>query len=667
MKNKFLIFGGTTEGRVIAEILTKAGIPHSVSVATEYGEEIERLDGEENLIVGRKTSAEMAECIKQEAFTHVIDATHPFAALVSAEIKAACQSAGVPYLRLLRSMAEHGDASENCMYVEDIEAAAKEISKTKGAKLFLTGSKDLAHLTSLLPDVSTVFARVLPNEDSLQKCRQAGLSGRQIIAMQGPFSKEMNCALIKEIDAKVILTKESGPNGGFDEKLEAAKECNIKAVVIRSPENNRTGSDVYTMDSLAFEISRITGKDLTNAPKEIVLAGIGPGDERFFTQELKNALKSADIIFGAGSVLDRLKENANVDVPCIDSYNPLEILDYLKSNAKYKKPLIVFSGDISLCSGAKASSAAFSKAHYSVRKISGISSIAYFAAKLDLALEETKVISSHGRDGNVIGNVLENEKLIVLPSSCRQAQEICKKLPKTAKAFAGYELGTSSERLFEISSKMGIDESLKGKCLLYIENPKAAKRPVNLGLSDDDLIRGDVPMSKEEVRALSIRKLSLSRNSVLYDIGAGTGSVSIEAALLDPSINVYSVEKEAKAVELLQKNKEKYHAENIHIIEGKAPEALDGLPFPTHVFIGGSSGGLKQIIRTVEGRNNKARIVINCVTLDTLSEIMSIIKELDIKTPDIFQLQASRYEKKGNYLMPKAMNPVYIVTFDLNG
>ena len=661
-----LIFGGTTEGRELASALLRADVSHVVSVATDYGKEIENSCGEDNVIVGRKDADEMAKLISDEGFTVCVDATHPFATLVSDEIKKACEKTGIEYLRLRR---DTGSGENYSMLTEcaSIEEAADELEKTEGKILLLTGSKDLKAIVSRIGDVSRVYARVLPNLDSITKCEEAGLKGKQIIAMQGPFSADMNVALIKEIGASVILTKESGATGGLDEKLLAAKECGIKAVMIKSPES-------LSQVSEGFGLKEILDKLGVKEKKLITLAGIGPGEARYYTKELDEALKKADVIFGAKSILERLNKSGLRAL-----FEPLylgkDILKFLEER-NYRNPLALFSGDISLCSGAKSAAITFENAGYEVHKISGISSIALLANRLGLGLEDCDVVSAHGRDCNVLGYALCSKKLIVLPSSCAHAGQIAEAVLKAAelrgaagdeiRIVIGYELGTDDERVFEVTEKelgnniFSADE--KGKCLLFMENKNAGDMPVIKGIRDDEFIRGKTPMTKEEIRAISVRKLSLSSDSVLYDVGAGTGSVSVETALLHPDIKVYAIERNDEAFELIKANKEKFSADNITIVKGEAPAALEELPTPTHAFIGGSGGNLKAIIELLKKKNESIQIVINCITLETLTEALSIVKEGNYGEPDIVQLSASRYRKVGDYHMPDAINPVYVVT-----
>ena len=695
VKCNFLIFGGTTEGRLLAERLSEMGVPHAVSVATKYGEEIEQNEGERNLLVGRMTSEEMADCIREGAYTHVVDATHPFAVDASAHIASACKIANVPCYRLSRdTKAASGTSSTDrntlapetkssaSIYVGGLNEAAAKINETDGKVLLLTGSKDLSALTSLIADPSRVFARVLPNEESLIKCREAGLSGRQIIAMQGPFSKEMNVALIRQTGATTILTKETGRVGGLTEKLEAACECGAAAIVIRNPERESVpGGQSWDLAGILEMISSLTGAGIV---KQNTLAGAGPGGDRFCTKELDAALRKADIVFGAASVVGRLPAHVRTRVRTEEMYRAEEILKFLEENPAYRSPAVVFSGDISLCSGAKKATDRFESAGYNVKKISGISSVSLFSNRLGIALEETAVVSSHGRNCNVAGYAMRNEKTIALTSGSRDAAAICESLPTYVRVTAGCDLGMESERIFEVPAgcvgdadgaeqasaaahgpASAADCAFTSRTLLYIENPTAAALPVYPGLADDDFIRGEVPMTKEEIRAFSLRKLRLHRNAVLYDIGAGTGSVSIEAALIHPDIEVYSIERSPKALELLRLNREKFHAGNVHIIEGAAPEAIKDIPSPTHVFVGGSGGGMKRIIERVMELNDRARIVINCVTPETLSDVMTAARDLQLPDSEIVQVSAARFKRAGSYHLPQTVNPVYIISISL--
>ncbi len=673
MKDKVLIFGGTTEGRILSDQLRKAKVPHVVSVATEYGLQILKDSGEDSIIQGRKGAVQIAELIKGEGYTLVVDATHPFATLASCEIRKACEVTGTDYMRLCRDTGSDLDPDDSIVYVNDLDEAISELNKTDGNILLLTGSRDLQKITSGLNDISRVYVRVLPDTESLKKCELAGLKGRQIIAMQGPFSTQMNEALFRETGAKIILTKESGKAGGFDEKLEAAGNCGIKAVVLKSPEIQVSNGKSYTLYEI---LARLTGEGRSG----ITLAGIGPGNPDLFTKELENALRSADVIFGAASVIDAIELAEIIDVPKVPMYKGEDILGYLNEHPQYAHPIALYSGDVSLCSGARKAAQIFDAAGYSIRIISGISSVNLFAKVLGIGLEDVKILSAHGRKCNVKGRVSRNENCIILPSNTQHAEEICSSLAAVAdRIIIGYELGNSEEKIFSYLPENGCKEEkpaegdrsfqekkalskLPGRCLIYAHNSNARNFKPAAGLRDEEIIRGSAPMTKEEIRALSMRKLALTGDAVFYDIGAGTGSVSLEAAILSPDIQVFSIEKNSDALELLKRNKEHFAVDNMEIVSGSAPDALKELPAPTHVFIGGSGGNLKDILLAVYEKNELAKIVINAVTAETFKEAMDFLEEEKDMSCDLIQVFVSRYKEVGSYHMADAINPVYIIT-----
>lgn len=169
-------------------------------------------------------------------------------------------------------------------------------------------------------------------------------------------------------------------------------------------------------------------------------------------------------------------------------------------------------------------------------------------------------------------------------------------------------------------------------------------------------------MTKEEVRTVSLSKLRLTEDAVCYDIGAGTGSVSIEMALRAAQGRVYAIEKKEEAVDLLKANRQKFAADNLEILQETAPAGLEALPAPTHAFIGGSSGNLREILKVLTDKNPKVRIVINCITLETITEALEAVRELGFEETEIVQLSAARAKELGRYHMMMGENPIYIIT-----
>lgn len=223
---KILLFGGTAEGRSLTEWLLARGIPFTVCVATEYGETL--LPEGVDVRTGRLDRDGMERLMP--GYTLAVDATHPYAAAVTENIRAAAEKTGVPLLRLLRG----SNREPGCLTVPDMESAARELENIPGNVLLTTGSKELDRFTS--PELlARCYPRVLPMLDSLQRCLVLGFPPAHIVCMQGPFSWELNVAMLRQFDIKAMVTKDTGDYGGFREKLEAARETGCALLVVERP------------------------------------------------------------------------------------------------------------------------------------------------------------------------------------------------------------------------------------------------------------------------------------------------------------------------------------------------------------------------------------------------------------------------------------------------
>lgn len=235
---KVLLFGGTSEGRALALWLAERKIEHLVCVATEYGGEL--LPECVNARVGRLSEDEMVYIMQD--YDCVIDATHPYAKVVTETIIKASVRAEITRLRLLRS----GETTGQWIEAEDTTVAAEMLETMSGNILLTTGSKELHFYKNL---ASRAYPRVLPVMESLQKCIDCGFSPKQIICMQGPFTKEMNEATMRQFDIKIMVTKITGDVGGFAEKIDAAKNCGCEVLVISRP-----------LDETGFSLEEICAK-----------------------------------------------------------------------------------------------------------------------------------------------------------------------------------------------------------------------------------------------------------------------------------------------------------------------------------------------------------------------------------------------------------------------
>ena len=204
-------------------------------------------------------------------------------------------------------------------------------------------------------------------------------------------------------------------------------------------------------------------------------------------------------------------------------------------------------------------------------------------------------------------------------------------------------------------------EDFEGLCAVLVENPSYCKA-AGMHLKDEEFLRGKVPMTKSEVRSVSVAELELTEDAIVYDIGAGTGSVSIEIARAGEQIRVYAIEKNLEGVKLIDQNRKKFRTDGVRIIEGLAPHALEELETPTHAFVGGSSGNLREIVQLLQRKNPDVRIVINAISLETVSEVMGLVEEGILPDAEILQVSAARSKVLGRYHMMMGQNPVYIIS-----
>ena len=245
--DKILLFGGTGEGRALAEWMLAERIPCTVCVATEYGETLLPAGAEAH--VGRMDRDEMA-ALMGRGYALVVDATHPYAVEVTENIKAAAEAAGLPRLRLVRQ----SGGGDGCLRAADMAGAAALLRELPGNVLLTTGSKELHHFA--VPGLAErCYPRVLPMLDSLERCLTLGFPPRNIICMQGPFSKELNVALLRQYRIKTLVTKDTGGYGGFREKAEAAQEAGCALLVVERP----GAEDGLTLEQIQAEIARRTG------------------------------------------------------------------------------------------------------------------------------------------------------------------------------------------------------------------------------------------------------------------------------------------------------------------------------------------------------------------------------------------------------------------------
>ena len=656
--SKICIFGGTTEGRKLAEFLSGQPCDVMVCVATDYGQTL--LPEAEHVSVSarRLPVGEIVSLLTEHRFDLVIDATHPYAQSITKSIARACRETETLRWRLLRSAS---GVSPEHTYVETVSDAAAFLSETEGNILLTTGSKELAGFSQLPGFSERVWARVLPLQSSLDACAQAGLPASHIFAMQGPFSEAMNAAMLRTIGAQYLVTKDGGAPGGFEEKESAAKSAGARLVVIGRPPEEEGLSLSKTISALCTRFGF--------APNpEVFIAGIGPGSEALQTQEVRAAIRRADCLIGARRMLDAV---AGPQQLAIDAIAPETIASHIAQHPECGTFCVVMSGDTGFYSGTKKLLPLLKACR--VQVLPGLSSMSYLCARLGVNYEDAVPVSLHGRDFDIAREVRRRRKVFTLVGGDGGMQALCERLTQAGlghvRIAVGERLSYPDEAITRGTAQELRSHTFDKLSAALIEND-TPNEIVTPGLPDEAFLRNLepgklVPMTKSEVRSICLSKLRLTPNAVCWDVGAGTGSVSIEMARLCADGTVYAIEKNEQALALLEKNRESFSASNMKIIPGLAPEACRDLPAPTHAFLGGTSGSVRDILALLLEKNPHVRIVSTAVTLESVSALSSCMADFEIA--ECVSVQVSKASPLGRYHLMQAQNPVYIFTLQNGG
>ncbi len=696
--SKILIFAGTTEGRKLSEYLCERKTEHTVCVATEYGGIVLQKNPYAIVHTGRMNCLEMRDFFTNQGCEIVVDATHPYATEVTNNLRNASESENIKYLRLKRDTDISIDY-DNVHFFSDNETCAKALNNTVGNILLTTGSKELNVYCKKQNLKERLFVRVLPGIESISLCMQNDIVGKHIIALQGPFTTNLNEALIDQYNIRCLVTKKSGTAGGWYEKIEAAKNKGIPVYVVGqgSQDNGMSFEEVCEYFDAQYSVTNYHVYNSNNDKRtkyklSILLAGIGVGSNDHITESVAKAIKNADILLGAKRMIDSY--DAKIDKK--PYYLASQIIPYLlnidsivdsfsvkkgfsnKNSTNTINVLILFSGDTGFYSGCQKLFTALKneietgKLNADISILPGVSSVSYMASVIGESYSDAYVCSIHGTKlSNLTSRISQYPKTFMLMSGVKDVHMLGELLSQDDKyglknclITVGYQLSYPNEKIMQLSPNECTRLEQEGLYLCMIKNSNPVTRNATPHISDTDFIREKIPMTKEEIRHISLCKLKMKSDSVLYDIGSGTGSIAIEAASLSNNIEVYAIEQKPNAVNLITQNIAKFGLDNIHIVNTKAPEGMDKLPIPTHAFIGGSGGNLKDIIKSLKAKNPHVRIVINAISIETICEIKEVLSDCDTNNKDIIQIQVSRSKQIGNYHLMHSENPVWICSFD---
>lgn len=393
------------------------------------------------------------------------------------------------------------------------------------------------------------------------------------------------------------------------------------------------------------------------------IVGIGPGNPDLLTGEAHQAIAASNILLGDKRMLSAFADSSKKVYDTIKTSAIAEVA--AKADPAKDVLAVLVSGDVGFFSLAKTISGKLPDCE--CVRYCGISSLVYFASKLQLSWDDAKIVSMHGRDQNLVAAVAQNKKVFSLTGGDHSPQALCKQLCEhglgQVLVYVGENLSYPEEKITQGTAEEISALSFPSLSVMMLLNDEAnCFEPTVHGLADDLFMRSKVPMTKQEVRSVSMSKLMPKATDVIYDIGAGTGSCSVELALIAKQGKVWAFERNPVAVELLGKNKELFGLTNLDVIAGEALENIKTMPAPDCVFVGGSGGDLCEMLDVIYAKNSKCRIVINAITVETLAQVAAYYKEHPDYSLEIVNVFVARSKKLGSYNLMMAQNPVYVMT-----
>ncbi|MGN0261291.1 MAG: precorrin-6y C5,15-methyltransferase (decarboxylating) subunit CbiE [Eggerthellaceae bacterium] len=448
------------------------------------------------------------------------------------------------------------------------------------------------------------------------------------------------------------------------------------------------------------------------------LVGMGPGNPDYISPAARKALLAADVLIGAERLLDQLPEGTCGNRHMLTRAS--DIIGLLAQDSTWENAAVALSGDTGMFSGAKLLQQRAPEAlGCTVRSIPAVGSASYFAAALGMPWQGWKTVSAHGVDCDVAAQVRDNPQLFLVTGGATPVQVICRTLAEAGlgktRVFVGEQLSYPEEKITEgtvaelaerefhpLSVMLclrdgqgaGADataaqaaeagstsaDNAASRCETQVSNePGAAGNAPACdsasavdedtawpwsthGIPDDLFTRGKVPMTKQEVRSVALSKLRVAPGETIYDIGAGTGSVTVELALLaGPAGRVIAIERNPEGCQLIEQNARKFEVGTIRVVEGTAPGCMVGLPVPDAAFIGGSGSNLDEIAAALLAANPRVRVCVTCVTLETVAQALQVLSAAAFEGFEAVCINASRSHALGAYNLMKAENPIYVI------
>ena len=391
---------------------------------------------------------------------------------------------------------------------------------------------------------------------------------------------------------------------------------------------------------------------------EITLIGAGMGGSGQLTLEGARALEEAQAVIGA----PRLLEGLNCLCPTYPAVQAGEIAARIR-DLDCQRVCVVFSGDVGFYSGARSLHPLLEG--HKVKVVPGISSVQYLAARLCRPWQGIYLVSGHGVDCDPAAEVSAHRETFFLTGGSCTPSSICAALTQCGMGAVhitvGERLSYPDERITSGTACELAQGSFAPLSVVLADNPDA-KLPA-LSLPDSAFVRSEsIPMTKAEVRSAILGKLRLRPGECAWDVGAGTGSVSVEMARAAAPGAVFAVERREEGFRLMEENRRRLGAWNLRCTLGHAPQALEDLPAPDAVFVGGSGGALEEIAALALSKNHRVRLVISAITLETLSRAAALMAECGMDNVEIVQISVSRVRQAGKHHMLSGQNPVFLIS-----
>lgn len=405
--------------------------------------------------------------------------------------------------------------------------------------------------------------------------------------------------------------------------------------------------------------------------QQVVIAGIGPGHQDYITPAALEAIRECHVLIGGRRNLAQFahlhKEEVVIGTRLDELMNTLRNL--LETGGGRKKLVVLASGDPGLYSISQTLKQQLPEVAFSV--IPGISALQVLCARCHIPWDQVHLTSLHGREPVAVAPIVrKHPKTVFFTGGNTSPEGVCRELVREGlnhvKVTVGENLSYETERMITGTPETIAALPFDSLCVMLVEREDEATPHIweynTPGIPDHHFVRGEVPMTKEEVRAVVMAKLRLKPRDVVYDIGAGTGSVAVECGHLVPQGQVFAIEQHETAIDLIRRNIEAQGLTNVVPVAGRAPEKLEGLPKAHRVFIGGTGGNMTQILDTIAAWDHPCRVVITAVVLETVAEALEDLQMRGFEQVEVVNLAVSRGRRVGNRHMMQALNPVTIIS-----